>query len=170
MCSGMPPEGQRDVGRLLIVCPDRPGIVAAVSEFLFEHGANIVHSDQHSTSPFGGTFFMRVEFSLAGIQALHADLEAGFRGQVAERFGMRWWLSLAARRKRLGVFVSRAEHALLELLWQQRAGDLPAEIVVVISNHANNADLVTAAAIPFFHVPVTAELKPSAEAEQLRIL
>src|ERR687884_110676 len=141
----MPPEARSDVGRLLIVCADRPGIVAAVSEFLFEHGANIIHSDQHSTSPFGGTFFMRVEFSLAGLGAVHAHLQAGFRGRVAERFDMRWWLSLAARRKRLGVFVSRAEHALLELLWQQRAGDLPADIVVVLSNHTNNADLVMGA-------------------------
>jgi formyltetrahydrofolate deformylase len=166
----MPPDASPDVGRLLIVCPDRPGIVAAVSEFLFEHGANIIHSDQHSTSPTGGTFFMRVEFSLAGLDVVHADLQAAFCAQVAERFGMHWWLSLAARRKRLGVFVSRAEHALLELLWQQRAGDLPADIVAVVSNHTNNDDLVTAAGIPFFHVPVTAELKPSAEAEQLRIL
>ena len=166
----MPPESLVDVGRLLIVCPDRPGIVAAVSEFLFEHGANIIHSDQHSTSPTGGTFFMRVEFSLSGIKQVQAELQAAFRGQVAERFGMRWWLSLAARRKRLCVFVSRAEHALLELLWQQRAGDLPADIAVVVSNHTNNADLVTAAGIPFFHVPVTAELKASAEREQLRIL
>jgi formyltetrahydrofolate deformylase len=166
----MPPEALLDVGRLLIVCPDRPGIVAAVSEFLFEHGANIIHSDQHSTSPTGGTFFMRVEFSLPGLDQLHADLQSSFRAHVAERFAMHWWLSLAARRKRLGVFVSRAEHALLELLWQQRAGDLPADIVAVVSNHTNNADLVTAAGIPFFHVPVTAELKPSAEAEELRIL
>ena len=166
----MPPEAQRDVGRLLIVCADRPGIVAAVSEFLFEHGANIIHSDQHSTSPTGGSFFMRVEFSLAGLDGLHRELATAFRNGVAERFGMHWWLSLAARRNRLGVFVSRAEHALLELLWQQRAGDLPADIVVVVSNHANNADLVSAAGIPFFHVPVTPDAKPVAEREQLRIL
>jgi formyltetrahydrofolate deformylase len=166
----MPPEARADVGRLLIVCSDRPGIVAAVSEFLFEHGANIIHSDQHSTSPTGGTFFMRVEFSSPGLQLDHSDLRADFHRRVAERFAMHWWLSLAARRKRLGVFVSRAEHALLELLWQQRAGDLPADIVVVVSNHTNNADLVTAAGIPFFHVPVTAELKSKAEAEELRIL
>ena len=166
----MPPDALLDVGRLLIVCPDRPGIVAAVSEFLFEHGANIVHSDQHSTSPLGGTFFMRVEFSLAGLEDVATDVQAGFRARVAERFGMQWWLSLAARRKRLGVFVSRAEHALLELLWQQRAGDLPADIVVVVSNHTNNADLVRAAGIPFFHVPVTAETKPEAEQHELRIL
>jgi formyltetrahydrofolate deformylase len=166
----MPPEAQPDVGRLLIVCPDRPGIVAAVSQFLFEHGANIVHSDQHSTSPFGGTFFMRVEFSLPGLSSSQRELQKAFGQHVAERFGMSWWLSLAARRKRLGVFVSRAEHALLELLWQQRAADLPADIVVVVSNHTNNADLVTAAGIPFHHVPVSPESKPAAEREQLRIL
>ena len=112
----MPPEAEHDVGRLLIVCPDRPGIVAAVSDFLLEHGANIIHSDQHSTSPFGGTFFMRIEFALPSIDAIQQELHAAFTAQVAQRFDMLWWLSLAARRKRLGVFVSRAEHALLELL------------------------------------------------------
>jgi formyltetrahydrofolate deformylase len=155
---------------LLVVCPDTPGIVAAVSKLLFQQGANIIHSDQHSTSPQGGTFFLRVEFSLPGLELALTDLRADFQRLVADRFGMRWLVSLAARRKRLGVFVSRAEHALLELLWQQRAGDLPADIVVVVSNHTNNADLVRQAGIPFFHVPVTAEVKPTAEAEQLRIL
>jgi formyltetrahydrofolate deformylase len=166
----MPPEPNTDIGRLLIVCPDRPGIVATVSRFLFEHGANIVHSDQHSTGASGGTFFMRVEFSLAGLSTVQAPLEAAFAAQVAEQFGMRWWLSLAGRRKRLGVFVSRAEHALLELLWQQRAGDLPADIVVVVSNHTNNAELVAAAGIPFHHVPVSPDTKLAAEREQLRLL
>ena len=161
---------EADVGRLLISCPDRPGIVAAVSRFLFEAGANIVHSDQHSTGQGEGTFFMRTEFSLPGLAAAQAGLEAAFAAAVAGQFGMSWRLSLAARRKRLGVFVSRAEHALLELLWAQRAGDLPAEIVVVVSNHTNNAELVAAAGIPFHHVPITPETKPGAEREELQLL
>jgi formyltetrahydrofolate deformylase len=154
----------------LISCPDRPGIVAAVSQFLFDHGANIIHSDQHSTGHGEGTFFMRIEFSLPRLDAEQATLEPAFQARVAERFGMTSRLALAARRKRLGVFVSRAEHALLELLWAQRAGDLPADIVLVISNHTNNADLVRAAGIPFFHVPITRETKPQAEQDELRLL
>ena len=161
---------EADTGRLLISCPDRPGIVAAVSQFLFDHGANIIHSDQHSTGHGEGTFFMRIEFSLPRLDAEQATLEPAFQARVAERFGMTWRLALAARRKRLGVFVSRAEHALLELLWAQRAGDLPADIVLVISNHTNNADLVRAAGIPFFHVPITRETKPQAEQDELRLL
>jgi formyltetrahydrofolate deformylase len=96
-------------------------------------------------------------------------LEQGFKA-IAGRFGMQWRLSYADQKKRLGVFVSRAEHALLELLWQQRAGDLAADIVVVISNHTNNKELVERQGIPFFHVPISAENKAQAEAEEHRIL
>ena len=113
-------------------CPDRPGIVAAVSRFLYQRGANIVHSDQHSTDPRNGAgaFFMRVEFNLPDLGARMAALQREF-GAVAEQFRMGWRLTDAAQVKRLAVFVSRDEHALLELLWRQRAGDLRAEIVLV---------------------------------------
>jgi formyltetrahydrofolate deformylase len=156
----------QDIGRLLISCPDRPGIVAAVSEFMFEHGANIIHSDQHSTEQGQGTFFMRIEFSLPG---LSAALEQAF-APVASRFQMQWRFAYAAQRKRLAIFVSRQEHALLELLWQRQAGDLQADIVAVISNHTNNAALVEAAGIPFHHVPISPDLKPAAEAFELELL
>src|SRR6185295_3622372 len=121
---------------LLISCPDRPGIVAAVSEFLFEHGANIIHSDQHSTEQGQGTFFMRIEFALPGLDG--GRFRSEFAG-IAGRFGMEWRLAEAARPHRLAIFVSRQPHALLELLWQRAAGDLQAEIALVISNHTNNA-------------------------------
>ena len=158
-----------DVGRLLISCPDRPGIVAAVSQLLFEHGANIIHSDQHSTAHGEGTFFMRIEFHLPRLAERGPGLECAFAA-VAERFGMQWRLGYAARRQRLAIFVSRMEHALLELLWQRRAGDLPADIVAVISNHTNHAELVERQGIPFHHVPIAADSKAQAEAEQLRLL
>jgi formyltetrahydrofolate deformylase len=158
-----------DVGRLLISCRDRPGLVAAVSHFLFDHGANIIHSDQHSTERGEGVLFMRTEFRLADLATRGALLEQDFKA-VAGRFGMQWRLSYSSLRKRLGVFVSRADHALLELLWQHTAGDLAADIVVVVSNHTNNAELVKRQGIPFFHVPITAATKPDAEAEEHRIL
>ncbi len=141
-----------DIGRLLISCPDRPGVVAAVSHFLFDRGANIIHSDQHSTEHGGGTFFMRTEFRLENL--IDADLEHAFK-PIAGRFGMDWRLAYAARPKCLAVFVSRADHALLELLWQHQAGDLAADIVVVIS---------------IFHIPVTPETKAEAEKRELEIL
>lgn len=158
-----------DVGRLLISCPDRPGIVAAVSQFLFERGANIIRVNEHSSERGGGTFFMRMEFGVEDLAATGPTLEQAFK-PIAGRFGMDWRLAPAARRKRLAVFVSRAEHALLELIWQQRAGDLAADIVVVISNHTNNAELVERQGIPFVHVPITAQTKPQAEATQLDVL
>jgi len=157
---------RQDIGRLLISCPDRPGIVAGVSQFLFERGANIIHSDQHSTEQGQGTFFMRIEFSLPG---LSAALEQAFT-PVASRFQMQWRFAYAAQRKRLAIFVSRQEHALLELLWQRQAGDLQADIVAVISNHTNNAALVEAAGIPFHHVQISPDLKPAAEAFELELL
>jgi formyltetrahydrofolate deformylase len=158
-----------DVGRLLISCPDRPGIVAAVAEFLFQRGANLIHSDQHSTSRGEGTFFMRAEFGLHGLDASEGVLERDFQRIVADRFAMQWRLAYASRPKRLAVFVSRAEHALLELLWQRQAGDLRGDIVLVVSNHTTVAELVGNADLPFVHTPISAESKAEAEAEQLRV-
>jgi formyltetrahydrofolate deformylase len=116
--------------RLLISCPDRPGIVAAVSSFLFRHGANIVSSDQHSTDPEGGRFFMRMEFSTAGMALDRDELADAFRLDVADRFDMRWRISHADQRKRVAVLVSRYEHCLLDLLWRSRRGELDADVRV----------------------------------------
>ena len=162
-------EGLRDRGRLLVDCPDRPGIVAAVSRFLFERGANIVHSDQHSTDPTGGDFFLRVEFELAGLIEQAGDVETAF-GAIADGYGMRWRLALAGIPKRLAIFVSREDHCLLELLWGRRAGDLRAEVALVIGNHAELAAVVEPWGIHFHHLPVEAGTKGDAEARQLALL
>ncbi len=159
----------RNRGRLLVSCPDRPGIVAAVSQFLFERGANIVHSDQHSTDPSGGRFFLRVEFELPDLADHAAALRREF-GPIADRYGMRWRLALAGQPKRVAVFVSTEDHCLLELLWQRRAGDLRAEIALVIGNHAVLAPTVAPWGIPFHHVPVGPDTKTEAEARQLALL
>ncbi len=154
--------------RLLISCPDRPGIVAAVSRFLFEAGANIVRSDQYSTDPQGGTFFLRTEF------ALPADARNG----LAERFGlavaepmrMTWRLWDAAMRKRVAVLVSREDHCLLELLWRWRRDELEAQVVLVASNHLDHQGAVRAFDLPYHHVPVAAESKAEAEQQLLDLL
>lgn len=159
----------RNRARMLIACPDRPGIVASVSRFLFEQGANIVHSDQHSTGPWGGRFFMRVEFELPDLELRGPILEGSF-APVAREFGMDWRLSYAHRIKRLAIFVSRADHCLFELLWQRRAGDLRADIAMVISNHPDLAEAVAAWGVPFHHVPVNPELRRAAEEEQFRLM
>ncbi len=169
--SGWPPisNGLTDIGRMLISCPDRPGIVAAVSRFLYEQGANIVHSDQHSTDPSGGTFFMRVEFQLPELEKRGPELEQAF-APVAEAFRMDWRLAYAGRVKRLAVFVSKAEHTLFELLWQRRAGDLRAEIAMVISNHPDLGETVEGWGIPFHYVPIEQGRKHEAEARQLELM
>lgn len=161
----------QNVGRLLISCPDRPGIVAAVSRFLYEREANIVDSSQHSTEPGSerGTFFMRVEFRLPELLARSAELE-GQLAPLAESFCMDWRIAYAERRKRLAVFVSKADHALFELLWQQSAGDLRADIALVVSNHDTLREVVERWGVPFHHIAVRKERKAEAEAAQLTLL
>lgn len=164
-----PTQDRRDEARLIIKCPDRPGIVAAVTRVLYEQGANIVHADQHSTAQGAGQFYMRVEFRLPELEARRDALETALR-PVARTFDMEWSLAYPARPKRLAVFVSRAEHALLELLWAWRAGDLQADLVLVISNHATHRETVARAGIPYFHIPVEAGRKAEAEEQQIRLL
>jgi formyltetrahydrofolate deformylase len=155
-----------DHGRMLISCPDGPGIVSAVSKFLFDHGANIVQSDQYSMDPEGGMFFMRIEFDLAGLAGRLSELENDFT-PIAERFQMKWHFSLASVKKRLAIFVSKEDHCLRELLWQWQSGDFYADIAVVISNHPDMKYLVESFGIPYVHIPVTPETKPEAERRQV---
>lgn len=156
-------------GRMLIACPDQPGIIAAVSNFLAAQGANIVHSDQHSTDHNQGIFFMRVEFDLPDLISSGPALEKAFE-PIAERFQMDWRLSYVERAKRVAIFVSKEDHCLLELLWQWRAGDLSGDFVMVVSNHADLRPHAEALGIPFHHIPLTKENKPEAEAAQLALL
>jgi formyltetrahydrofolate deformylase len=156
--------------RVLISCPDRPGIVAAVSSFLFDHGANIVSSDQHSTDPEGGRFFMRMEFSTADMDLDRDRLEAAFEADVAERFEMRWRMSHPGDRKRMAILVSRYEHCVLDLLWRWRRGSLEADMVLVASNHPDLEEDVRSFGVPYHHVPVPPDGKPQAEERLLELL
>ncbi|CAN5808243.1 formyltetrahydrofolate deformylase [soil metagenome] len=162
----MTPSGtlpRAHVGRLLISCPDRPGIVAAVSRFLFEHGANVLDSSQHSTDPSGGVFFMRMVFHLDALDVSRAQLESDFESRVAEPFDMTWRVAYGDRRKRLAIFVSRLDHCLLELLWRVRAGEIDADIVLVVSNHGDLEELVASFGIAFVRLHVTPETKVAQE-------
>jgi formyltetrahydrofolate deformylase len=159
----------RVIARLLISCPDGPGIVAAVSSFLAGRGANILSSDQYTTDPSGGRFFMRMEFALAEGDSGEA-LERDFGTQVAERFAMEWRAAYVEQRKRVAILVSREEHCLLDLLWRSRRGELDGDIGLVISNHEVAAADVAGFGVPFEHVPVTKETKPQAEQRMLELL
>ncbi len=156
--------------RLLISCADQPGIVAAVSAFLHEAGANIVSSDQHSTDPVGGAFFMRMEFTLDLTDEERAALEARFAAEVGDPFAMDWRMWDARTPKRVAVLVSKYDHCLLDLLWRWRRGQLEAEIVLVASNHPDLRADVEAFGLPFHHVPVAKGEKPAAEAQLLELL
>jgi formyltetrahydrofolate deformylase len=154
--------------RVLIACPDRPGIIAAVSRFLYERGANIVRSDQFSTDPTGGEFFLRMEFTLPSEQ--RAELAEEFGLTVASRFDMAWRLWDTGRPKRIAVLVSRNDHCLQELLWRWRRGELDAEIVLVASNHPDLREATERFGLPYHHVPVEKDRKPEAEAALLELL
>jgi formyltetrahydrofolate deformylase len=144
--------------RLLISCPDRHGIVAAVSGFLADRGANIVSSAQYSTDPEGGAFFMRMAFA---IEAIDDDFA---------RFSMAWRLEDTARAKRVAILVSREDHCLLDLLWRWRRGELHCAIPLVISNHRDSADDVATFGVRYEHVPVAKGEKPAAEGQMLALL
>jgi formyltetrahydrofolate deformylase len=139
-------------GRLLIDCPDRRGIVAAVSSLLADHRANIVEVDQHSTGEPESRLFMRVAFeSAAGGPAL-AQLGEAFARDVARPFAMTWRLVDARDRPRVAILVSREGHCLDELLNRQRSGELAADIAMVISNHDVHRARVQALGIDYHHV------------------
>ena len=142
----------------MVSCRDGPGIIAAVSRFLADRGANIVHSDQHTTDPDGGDFFLRMVFDLAGLDERMAALETDF-APIATSFGMeaRWVPERAA--PRIAIFVSGEDHCLLELLWHVQAGDIRAEVALVIGNHAEMAAVVAPFRIPFHYLPIAPELK-----------
>lgn len=168
-------SGTGNTATLTISCPDRRGIVAAVSQFLHQHGANIIHSDQHSTDPHalesgGGTFFMRMEFDLGGLDLTGDAFAAAFAQGVAGPLNMDWHLSYAARPKRMALLVSRYDHCFLDLLWRKRRGELNVEIPLVISNHEDLRRDAEMFGLPFHVVPVTRDNKPAAEAEQVRLM
>lgn len=158
-----------DRARMLISCPDRPGIVAAVSQFLSRHGANIVQSDQYTMDPEGGMFFIRIEFDLPRLEEHLENLKNDFAATTAREFSMSWRVTQASRKQRLAVFVSKEDHCLLELLWQWKSGDLYADIAMVVSNHPDMRETVESFGIPYHHIPVTADTKREAEAKQLEV-
>jgi formyltetrahydrofolate deformylase len=149
-------------GRLLVTCPDRPGIVAAVAAFLHGHGANITSSAQHSTDPSGGRFLMRMEFEHD--QPLD-DFDA-----VARDFDMQWAYTRGDVPKRVAILVSREEHCLLDLLWRWRSGELDASVDLVVSNHDDARHDVDAFGVPYVHVPNTPDTRPGAEEAMLERL
>jgi formyltetrahydrofolate deformylase len=158
-----------DLARLIVSCRDRQGIVAALSTCLAEAGANIVGSDQYSTDPEGGSFFLRMEFHLANLERERPSLEARL-AEIAGELDLGWRLTPSGIRKRVALFASKTDHCLLDLLWRWRRNELPMDVVCVVSNHADLEPEVRAFGVPYHHVPITPETKPAAEAQELELL
>lgn len=153
---------------LTLSCPDKPGIVYAVSSFLVQHSANIIDSKQYGQED-DSRFFMRVHFSVPLPGRDKEDLEKDF-SWVAESFHMSWRLHDKAERIRTLIMVSKLGHCLNDLLFRWRSGSLPVEIVGVVSNHETYRDLTESYKLPYHHIPVTAETKPAAEAALLSLI
>lgn len=154
-----------NTARLLITCADRSGIVQAVSGFLYHQGANITALDQYATEAQGGTYFMRVEFEVNQLHERRANLSQAFADTVADRYEMTWQLTAVSDVKKVGILVSKYDHAMLELLWRHSRGLLPCEITHVVSNHEDLRDAVEGFGIPFTVIKVTKENKIDAEAQ-----
>jgi formyltetrahydrofolate deformylase len=154
---------------LTLSCPDKPGIVYAVSSFLVQHSANIIDSQQYGEPDAdGGQFFMRVQFSVQQRRTV-ADLERDFTW-VAEAFHMTWQLHDRAERIKTLLMVSQLGHCLNDLLFRWSAGSLPVEITGVVSNHELYRNLTESYQLPFHHIPVTKDTKPAAEARLMSVI
>jgi formyltetrahydrofolate deformylase len=158
---------EHPTSRLLLACPDRPGLIATVSGFLAEAGLNIVDVDQHSTEE--GRFFMRMEFDPPEPEE-RAALEARFTREVATPFEMEHRFAESEQPRRVAIMVSREDHCLSDLLWRWRNRELGGELVAVVSNHPDHAEQVASVGVPYHHVPVEAGAKEEAERRILELV
>jgi formyltetrahydrofolate deformylase len=158
------------IARLVVSCPDRPGIVAAISKFLADAGVNIVSSHQYSTDPDDGRFFLRLTFALPENGDRLQALEAEFAEAIAGPFAMEWSFWSSERPKRVALLASRYDHCLLDLLWRWRRGELEAEIGLVASNHPDLREDVEGFGLPYHHIPVEKGHKAEAEEKLIELL
>jgi formyltetrahydrofolate deformylase len=158
---------EQPTSRLLLACPDRPGLIATVSGFLADAGLNIVDVDQHSTAE--GRFFMRMVFD-SSPQAERTALEQRFTEEIAAPYEMEHHFAESSRRKRVAIMVSREDHCLSDLLWRWRNRELGGELVAVLSNHPDHAEQVASVGVPFHHVPTSPDTREAAERQELELL
>jgi len=156
-------------GRLLVKCPEKPGIVAALSEFLLAHDSNIIESNHYSTDPVGGKFFIRIEFYCENLMEKSIQMKEDFQ-KLADKHSMEFTLGFGNERKRSAIYVSREPYCLMELLWEWQNGDLETDIVVVISNHEYAREMVEALGIPYHYIPANKDIRKEVEAEQVRLM
>lgn len=154
---------------LLISCPERLGIISAVSNLLLGYKANIVQFDQHTTDSRDGMFFMRILFDLEALPDSYPKLEQDL-SVMAEEYPMEWQLSKESQMKRMAIFVSKMDHCLVELLWRWKSKEILVDIPMVISNHPDVKETVEAYGIPFYHIPMSTQSKEESERAALELL
>ena len=155
--------------RLLVKCPDKPGIVSVLSTFLFKYNANIIESNQYSSDPENGTFFIRIEYHSDQLQQKATDMEKEFE-QIASEYDMTYKFYYLNKRQRSAIYVSKELHCLLELLWEWQNGDLETDIALVISNHEEARSIVESYGIPFYYLPANKEIRKEVEAKQIQLM
>jgi formyltetrahydrofolate deformylase len=151
---------------LLISCPDRKGEVATIADFVYRHGGNILHADEHADEE-SGLFLMRVEFDPKDFDIDLADKDlADFTrhfSPLAEKFQMKWRLAQSAHRPRMIILVSKYDHCLVDLLYRHHSGELACDIPLIISNHADNQAIADFYRIPYQVIAITKDSKRQAE-------
>ncbi|HRT27455.1 MAG TPA: formyltetrahydrofolate deformylase [Syntrophales bacterium] len=153
---------------LLLSCPDQRGIVASVSNFVFQHNGNIVHAAQHTTQK-SKIFFMRIEWELEGFDIRREDIGKAF-SPIADRFGMTWWLHFTDYVPRVAIFVSRHVYCFHDLILRQNMGEIKCEIPIVISNHMDLKPLSEHFGLNYRYYPVTPENKEAQEEREIEEL
>ncbi|MEN8129448.1 MAG: formyltetrahydrofolate deformylase [Pseudomonadota bacterium] len=154
---------------LLISCPDRVGIVAAITDFLYQHNGNIIDLEQH-VGVREKHFFMRIEWNLQGFSLSVEELKQQFESLIAERFNMDWQLSLADEIPRMALFVSKHPHCLYDILARYQAGEWNVHIPVIISNHPDLESAAKNLGIDFHVFPMDKQNKKAQEQAQLALL
>ena len=157
---------------LLVSCPDAKGEVATIADFVYRHGGNILHADEHADEE-SGLFLMRVEFDPKDFDINLADKDlAGFSkhfSPIAEKFRMKWRLAQSSHRLRMIIFVSKYDHCLVDLLYRHQSGELACEIPLIISNHPDNQTVADFYKVPYTIISITKDNKQQAE-EQIHAL
>lgn len=153
---------------LLIACADRPGLVADVAGFIFEHSGNILHADQH-TDQEEGVFLQRVEWEVDGFNLDRHSIKKAFE-PIAARHEMEWSLYFSDEQPRAAILVSKQAHCFYDLMARRAMGELTAEVPLIVSNHPDVGAAAEGFGVEFAHLPVTAETKSEQEGELLELL
>jgi formyltetrahydrofolate deformylase len=147
----------KDTATLLVSCPDQKGLVAGISSFIYENGGNILHADQH-TDLQAGMFLARMEWELNGFQIPRESIAERFQA-IAHKFGLEFKIAFQKTRPNVAIFASKLPHCLHDLLLRHAAGELSAEISLIVSNHAETRTVAESYGVPFRHIPVSHDNK-----------